>query len=136
MSKEEIQKIIANYNLLEEYAKNLNNQLELLEQLHNETTSTIAALKSEIFKDKEHEILAPLGSGVYIKVKIIERNNTLVNIGRNILLEKNITETINYLEKRLRNVDNQIIKLKDELNKVTNQLEEYRSLIERISRTK
>lgn len=95
-----MRKLAAEMNYLQSQASELQRQLGLLQNLSNEVNSALLALEhlSEIKK----ETLFPLGSGVFVKIKLVEENKVLADIGGRVVVEKEVSEVKKLLENRLK----------------------------------
>lgn len=85
---------------VEDAIRAIDQQIQVLTAIVQETEATIAALKA--LKEKG-EGLMPIGAGVLIPVQVKE-SKVLANVGGNTLLEKNIDDAIALLEKRKESV--------------------------------
>ena len=110
--------------------QDLTKQLVLVERSISEINDTIAAVV-EIPKTKEEESLIPIGSGVFVKADLLEKNKFLVSVGANIFLDKTAAEAKTYLEKQKGELQKnqeflvtQIKKIQAELAKSNNEAEE------------
>jgi prefoldin alpha subunit len=100
----EKEKKILEFQYLQQQLKNLVSYQEFLEKYYQEILNSIESIKT--CKETD-EFLVDLGNNVFSKVKLLEKT-FLVNIGSGIFLEKNPDETIKILEKRLKNVEEEI----------------------------
>ncbi|HID09571.1 TPA: prefoldin subunit alpha [Candidatus Micrarchaeota archaeon] len=85
---------------LEEAVRAIDQQIQVLTAILQDTEAAIAALKS--LKEKG-EGLVPVGAGVFIPVRV-EEDRTLVNVGAGVFLEKNVDDAVSLLEKRKESV--------------------------------
>jgi len=70
----------------------------------NSITLALNALKNS----KENEILLPIANGIYIKTNCKDKNNNkiLVNVGANVVLEKEIEDAKNILAEKSKELEN------------------------------
>lgn len=96
--------------ILEENMQIINNQILELEDF----TKNLKFIR----ESKENEILTQIGSRIYIKSKIEDKNKLLVETGAGVVVEKSPEETINVIEE-------QVSKLKQARIQISSQLESY-----------
>lgn len=82
---------------------------KLLEDLENNSKS-IDLLKEQI-KELEtikngEEILAPIANGIFVKATLKDSKTLKVNVGKGIVLDKTIPETIELIEKQEKEIKN------------------------------
>ncbi len=115
-------KLSAEYALLAQLANELRSQLDLLNAALNEVLTAKAALE-EVSKLKGgEELLIPLGGGVMIKALFKGEHKVLVNVGSNVIVEKDLEGAVKYLSDREQ-------ALRRELQQ---RASEYRSILERL----
>ncbi len=107
----------ANY---EELIKNLM-ELELLKRFIE-----------ELKEIKDGSGYVNLGGGVFIKAKILDTENLLVNVGNNIYIEKKREEVLNILNQQINQLENQKKELEKELEEVGRQLAEIQIKLEEL----
>lgn len=103
MAKEEINKLIAYRESLINYYKNIKSSLESLEFL------------------KEENILLPIGTDIFIESKVVNKDVILIGIGSNIYVEMKINNAKEFLEKKLKKVEEEI----EEVNLYIQSLQNY-----------
>jgi len=96
-------------------------QLALVEKSVSEIMDTIAAV-GEIPKTKEQESLIPIGSGVFVKANLLEKNKFLVSVGANIFLDKTAPETKTYLENQKTELQKNLELLSAQIRKIQTEL--------------
>ncbi len=95
----------------------LDEKLKIVDQQLNELKGFLAALE-EIGNNKEKEILASLGKGVYIKSSLSDEK-LFVEVGSGVLVRKSIPETKEIVEqqtKRLNMIRTQLASENAEIN--------------------
>lgn len=60
-------------------------------------------------KSKDSEFMLPIGAGVLIKIAQPASDTSLINVGSDILIEKNMSEIINDLDSRIKNLETSIV---------------------------
>jgi prefoldin alpha subunit len=92
-------------NMLGQEAERLEQQIQLIDRQISEINSvkeSLLAINTNS-KEKNREILANLGKGIFIKAKLDENNNEkskelFVNIGNGVIVKKTPEETIKIIE--------------------------------------
>jgi len=114
MEKEEI---LYKLSLFEQQAQQIQQQLQMIEQGVVELTNLAMGLE-ELNGKKDKEILAPIGSGVFVKAKLLSED-LIVDIGGKNFIKKSIPETKDMIKeqiKRLEEVYGQLTGSLDEIN--------------------
>jgi prefoldin alpha subunit len=119
MNQEQLMK----FQMIEQEAQQLNQQLQLIEQNISEIFEIKTSLE-EIEKKESKEILANLGKKIYIPVEIKEKH-LIVEVGNKKLVKKSFSET-----KEL--VSEQLNKLDQAKMHISNRLESLQSEAERL----
>lgn len=105
--------------LLEQKAMELHQQLQHVEKQMQEL-DTVSENIEEISKEKNKKILVPIHNGVFIKAKLEDTENFMVNVGSNVSVKKTRKDTQELLEQQreeLSNYKQQLISLFEELAK-------------------
>ncbi|MCD6522991.1 MAG: prefoldin subunit alpha [Candidatus Diapherotrites archaeon] len=91
------------------------------------TKNTLSSLPSE-----ERECLIPVGVGVYLPAKLGKESKVPINVGSDVVVEKNISEVLSLLEERekqlvatIENLQQTAKKIGTEASKIRQKLEEY-----------
>lgn len=112
------------YQLLQQRLQELSQQASLLERTFFEVESTREGLKS-LTQISKGEVLIPMGNGCYIQGRGIPEKTgkkLLVNVGSNIVLEKNPTEANSFLQKRADDIQKALNNTVQEMRKVSEQM--------------
>lgn len=116
MSEEEIQRKYLELQLIEKQIKQIQQQMQFMEQQLLELNSLSNSVE-EITKVKpKTEILVPLGAGVYTKAELKDNKDFIMNVGADITTTKSAKESISIIE-------NQIAQLKALLEQLSAELE-------------
>ncbi len=97
---------------IQQQLEDINVQLKEFMDQRKELSLSVDALKE--FKDLESdkEVLVPIVNGVFAKAKLFKSDKLIVNVGSNVLVEKSVENTIKLLEQNLTEIDNYINKLR------------------------
>jgi prefoldin alpha subunit len=121
------EKKIFEFQYLQQQLKNLISYQEFLQKYYQEIYNTIESLK--IFKDTKN-FLIDVGNNVFAKMELLEEN-FLVNIGNGIFLEKKLEDAIQILEKRLKNVEEELREVNENIKILYQYLENLSNEIEK-----
>ncbi|RLE96867.1 MAG: prefoldin subunit alpha [Thermoprotei archaeon] len=116
------ERLAAEYTALSQLVEEVRRRIELLNATLNEVVSAKSALEELEIVEEGEELLVPIGAGVYVRTRISGKNEVLVTIGANILVEKSIEEARKYLDEREQ-------KLRDLLQR---HMSDYQSLVSRL----
>ena len=106
---------VTQVQVIEQELNMLNNQFQLIENNLHELQSLHESLH-ELEKNKSKELLVNIGKRIFLPVSIME-NHFIVDVGKNNLVKKNISETMDI-------VHEQIEKLTHGKNQVMERIEE------------
>ena len=131
-SSQEYQDQLLRFRYLKEQSEMLQNQLELINaSLGNvlNTKKTIENLKEGV--NEGDEILVPIGGMANIKATIKETKKVLLAVTQDIVIEKDLDSTIEYLEKMIEQHNAQIQFLRTQLQRLDISLQEISQQLER-----
>ncbi|MEM0093925.1 MAG: prefoldin subunit alpha [Thermofilum sp.] len=117
------------YMALSQLAEEIQREISLAQSLAAEIESTIATLRNVSALEGAKEVLIPLSAGVYMKALVNKQEKFLVNIGSNILVEKNLEETIETLNKRREELTQLINRRVEELNSIIARAQQLRQVL-------
>jgi len=115
--KEEIQKKYLELQILNKQIKNVQEQFISLQQQLNELNNLEVSLTELKDVKNNKEIFSVLGSGVFVKSKLIDNENVLVNVGDGVLVKKKLNEALDLVKLQANNISGSIVIIKEELNK-------------------
>jgi len=125
MAKEEL---LFRLSMLEQEAKKLQEQIELINQQQEEFEILKGSLK-KIDSSKEKEFLASLGKGIFIKSEIKDKK-LFVNVGEGIVVKKKPEEAIEIIDKQIKELNKLRVSLMEQLENLNS---EMRKLVESVS---
>ena len=115
--KEEIQKKYLELQILNKQIKNVQEQFISLQQQLNELNNLEVSLTELKDVKNNKEIFSVLGSGVFVKSKLIDNENVLVNVGDGVLVKKKLNEALDLVKLQANNISGSIVIIKEELKK-------------------
>ena len=101
MEKEELERKILEFNLIDTKIKELDQNLALLEKQITELQTCQISLDELKNAKKDTEMLSPLGSGIFTKTKLLDNSNVIIDIGAKILCKKNLDDAKKIVQNKL-----------------------------------
>lgn len=106
------------FQILQQQMEQINQNLEILNQQHAELDSSKNAVV-EIRKIKiDNEILVPVANGIFIKAKLSDNNDLVVNVGANTTVTKDIEQVVGMLDKHQKEISTQIVEMEQLLQEL------------------
>ncbi|MEM2115999.1 MAG: hypothetical protein QXD62_03365 [Candidatus Woesearchaeota archaeon] len=105
--------------------KELFNLEQLLQEQIAEKEATKKLLEEiEFLKEipSGQELIVPIARGIFAKLTIQQFKNFVVNVGNNVLVEKNLSEVKNLLQENIKIIDENINAIKLQQEKIINYL--------------
>lgn len=99
--QEKLQKLYVEFQVLNNSIKQLEKQNEALETQLMELMVTNQSLDDMKKIESGTEILVPISSGIYAKAELKDTNSFTVNVGSNIVLNKDLNSTKKIIEKQI-----------------------------------
>lgn len=116
-------------NLLQNELAQLEQQMQFIDKYVQDIQNLEKSLEELKTAKKDHELFSPLGQEVFIRTKIVNPNELLVNVGEKILVKKTINETkeiVGEKTKKAQEIKNQIATqmelILNELNRLEHEL--------------
>jgi len=129
----DIQEKVIRYQILDGRIKALMKRHEMLVVKMVEIGTTLSSI-DEIGKNKENEILLPLGSNVHVPGALKDIKRIVVELGANVAVEEDVEEAKKILEKRKNMINEGVQATEDEIVNLSNEFlrleSELRSLME------
>ena len=110
MENEEMQKAVFEISMMENRLKQLDQNLSMIEQQIMEHERIENSL-NELGKEKNSDMIFPIGAGVFANGNLKDSESLLVSIGSGIVIEKNLAETNLIISKR----KEKLVSLREEL---------------------
>ena len=112
----ELRQAIAVMESYKERVEALSRQVQVLRVSLDEVNMASEALKA--FKDAKEgdEILVPVGASTFIPVKVTANRSTVVGIGSNISVEKDVSDSVDYMEANAAEISEALKKSAEALN--------------------
>lgn len=101
-NQEQFEVLAAEANYHQRYAQDIQNQMQALNQVEGEMDRTLQALAA-LKNDKTS--MFNIGSGVFVTGELKSVNKLLLNVGANVLIEKDIPAATAFLEEKKKELD-------------------------------
>ncbi len=107
----------------------LSRQMQMIEQRRLESFAAIDTLK-ELGGDGSDTVLLQLGGGASLRVKVVDPDKVLLNIGSDVVVERPNAKAIDYLQDRTTEMDAMISKISSNIDEIRKQANEVAKRIE------
>ena len=118
---------------LQEYGQQVeiySQQLQLIDEGRMEAIAAIETLKSVGASVEEEVVLLQLGGGASVRAKIVEPQKVLLNIGSDVVVERNNPEAVEYLQDRITEMEASGKKVAETIDRIRTQMNEIARRIE------
>jgi len=129
----EQQEYFLKVQMLGQEAEKVEQQIQMIDQQISELNAVRESLES-LKKDKNKEILANLGKGIFIKA-VIKEEDLFVNVGKEIILKKSFDETLQVIEAQnakmisgKQELIERIQQLQEEMQEIMNEMQDKKLL--------
>ncbi|MHA1440962.1 MAG: prefoldin subunit alpha [Candidatus Heimdallarchaeota archaeon] len=122
--KQEYQRVTQTLQYFENYSKEIQNQVEVLNNYLLDVQRSKATLSNVKIEENMDETLISLGSGVMMKAKPLESDKVYYNVGAGVIVTKKIDEAIDDLDSRVEEIQTKMAGLKDQLQQVYQQMQQ------------
>ena len=109
LTEEELQEKYQQFKAIEEQIEQLGQQAEMLNQQNAELEISKRALEELIKTPLKTEILAQVANGVFIRTRLEDNQQLIINVGSNVTVERSVPEVITLLEEQKKEITMHII---------------------------
>ncbi|MHA1605396.1 MAG: prefoldin subunit alpha [Candidatus Freyarchaeota archaeon] len=136
MSEDErnLERILVELNAYEQQAQILQRRIDMINASLQEIALTSESLDELKNIDEENEVLMPLGSGIYVKARIIEKEKVIFTLGANTAAEKDITGAQLSLDQRSMALQNALQSTGQQLQQIANRMNELNRAAQALAR--
>jgi len=114
--------------MLEAYFNEINARESLLARAIIESKAALEAIRS-FPSDKTSDLLVPIGGGIFLEVSAKPPDKLLVSIGADVMVEKTKDSTINFLEDRIKELENAVSNLEAQKAELIKRMDSKRATI-------
>lgn len=125
IDNEELQRQYYELKTIDEHLKKLDSELSKVDTKISEI-SAIKGFVTDISTRSGSETLIPITDGIFVKAKLLEQGEFIVNVGSGICVPKNTSDTISLLstqEDELKKYRDQIVAKMDALDNMARSIE-------------
>ena len=103
--QKELQQKYMEFQMVDQQVKQMQKQLQLVEAQMHELNNTQEYL-DDLSKTKEGtDFLAPIASGIFVKGRLAENKELLINVGANVTVSKPVSEVKDMLKTQLNELE-------------------------------
>lgn len=124
--------LAVNIQLLQEQAKILASNVEMLSMYHQELTTSKLTIEGLKTLKKGDEILVPVGASSFIRARIDDTEKVIAGIGANVSVDRTIEEAAKNLEERISSTEERIRENQENYMKVAARIEELTAEVRKI----
>ena len=122
-NKEVFQEKYLEFQYLVQQYQEMQKHLEQLQKHFSDLQGLSGHLKVISSSEENSETLLPLGSGMYIKGKLGDKQEVLVNVGSNVVVTKNLEGASSSVIEQSKEVSQVLSQLEGQISELTGQLQ-------------
>ncbi|RLE60974.1 MAG: prefoldin subunit alpha [Thermoprotei archaeon] len=123
------EQLAAEYSMLAQLAEEMQKEITLVQNLIAEIDTASRTLKHIGELEEEKEVLIPIASGIYARATMKKQEKFLVSIGSNVLVEKTLEQTLDFLKNQREELQKHLSRRLEELNRIAARIEEIRKTL-------
>ena len=123
MDEAALQEKYMEYQVMEQQMNLLQNQLEKFKEQKENTVGIISSLEELKSCNKGDEFLAPIAGGIFIKAKIEDAQELIVNVGSGVVTTKNVDDAKRLLNEQITEIDEALITVQAQYQDVVLKME-------------
>ena len=116
--QEELQKKAIEFQMIEQELRQIEKQIILLHQQLLEFRNLEENIEELKNIKPETEMLSQIGAGIFIKSKIEDSNNLLMNIGANTAVLKTREEAMEIVKKQIEQINSILLRMQEEFQRL------------------
>ncbi|MEJ5292375.1 MAG: prefoldin subunit alpha [Candidatus Methanosuratincola sp.] len=130
--KEVLDELLLEFSNLKAYADAVRQQIELTTNILAELVLSKSSLEEIRERGGNGEVLIHVGAGNHIRVQLDSVQSVIVGIGAGFSIEKGISEAIAEMESRIKQAQEQSVRLQDQYSKVSQRLAQVQEQVDSI----
>ena len=131
LSQEELRRLSAEYMLLQNLIRELEQRISLLSTTINELMTTKQTINELSKLSKDHELIVSVGRDVYLRVKVAESGKFLVDLGAGTIVERSTEDAIKIIDSRIEDLRKALEEHQRNYSVLVNRLAQIREIIEK-----
>ena len=120
-----LQKKFYAFQVLEEQTKSLYDQLLRFDEQLISITNIQNDLETFSKTQVDSEMLVPVANGIFVKAKVVNTKDFIVNVGSGVAVNKNVTDTKKLLEIQATEIQNYKVQLSAQIQLNTIKLQDF-----------
>lgn len=120
--REVLDELLLEFSNLKAYADAIRQQIELTTNILAELVLSKSSLEEINARGGNGEVLVHVGAGNHIRVQLNSVQSVIVGVGAGYSVEKSISDAIAEMESRIKQAQEQSVKLQDQYSKVSQRL--------------
>jgi prefoldin alpha subunit len=133
---DQMRQMLVEIRFLENSARVLQSRLDMVTAALSEALTAISTLEGTRGKSVDTETLLPIGSGSFVKAKIVDAQNIVIGVGAGVCIEKPLEDSMKDLRLRSSELEKARVSVTQQLSQVLNQAEDYRTHLSDMARKK
>jgi len=129
--QERVQQLYYIYRELESQLEALNQQLSYIDSSQAGVAITQQAIEELRKVGPDHEMVIPIGNSAYTKVKLVNPDNYIMTIGKNVLVERTAEQSLLIARKISDDYINYRKVIEEKINTIAAKMDEIRPQIDR-----
>lgn len=129
--EERVNNLVGEIRILESTYNELSGRQNLLERVLIETRSSIDTLTG-LSTTKTEEVLLPVGGGILLRASPPNTDKVLLNIGANVMVEKDRDYAKKFMEERAKELEESVIALASQRGQIAQRLDSDRRVLQSI----
>jgi len=132
VSPEEFQKMVYVYQLLQDQQNMLNEQMDMIQQQIMNATIAKTTMNGLKETKADDEVIIPMGTIAFTRAKLIDPQNVMIAVSKDIVIEKTMKDGIAFTERLMDNLTKIQQKIYAQLNEVSSKIHELEPQINSI----
>ena len=112
----------------------LSQQLQMIEHGRAEASAAVETLRA-LAESPDGTVLLPVGGGASLRVRVLDADRVLLNLGADVIVERRNPEAREFLEDRMTEMEASSRRLAETLGKLQGQANEVAQRLEQVYRT-
>jgi prefoldin alpha subunit len=127
MNQKEMEKAVMEFNLFGAKLQEMEQQLQAIEKFILELQTTSSSLEELKGTDMNQETLSPIGQGIFVKSKLQDNKEVMMEIGAKVFAKKTVDEARVLLDKKALNFMALRERLSEQMEAVVHKMQKIES---------